>query len=269
MREQHAALPAYDLTGKVAIITGGARGIGLAIANRYASAGAEVVIVDRSAADAEAAWAALTQAGHAAHRYVVDIADLVELKAMFEAIVNDVGAVDVLVNNAGLTAGGPSLDIREEDWDRIHDVMLKGAFFCAQAAALAMKEHGGSIINMCSRTGVGGYFERALYSSAKAGLISLTYSLGVEWAAGGIRVNGIAPGEIETEVTKKQFDSGAVDRALLANRAAQRSLGTVDQIANAALFLASDESTYITAEVLTIDGGWLAWAGIEEVTGVW
>jgi NAD(P)-dependent dehydrogenase (short-subunit alcohol dehydrogenase family) len=190
-----------------------------------------------------------------------------------ERMVRDVverhGRLDILINNAGVPAGGPSEDVTEEDWDRVYGIMLKGLFFCSQAAARAMIPQGsGVIINIGSIAGVGGWAKRALYTPAKAGAISLTRSLGVEWARYGIRVVGINPGQVETALNSEMFAKGLADRETFTNRAPVRRIAAPAEIADAVVFLASDAAHGITAETLTIDGGWLAWGGIEDLVGV-
>jgi NAD(P)-dependent dehydrogenase (short-subunit alcohol dehydrogenase family) len=147
--------------------------------------------------------------------------------------------------------------------------MLKGLFLCSQAAARVMIPRGtGVIINICSIAGLGGWARRALYTPAKAGAISMTRVLGVEWAHHGIRVVGINPGQIETALNEEMFAKGLADREVFTNRAPMRRFGGPSEVADAVLFLASDDASGITAETLTLDGGWTAWGGIEELVGV-
>jgi NAD(P)-dependent dehydrogenase (short-subunit alcohol dehydrogenase family) len=147
--------------------------------------------------------------------------------------------------------------------------MVKGLFLCSQAAARVMIPRGGGvIINICSIAGMGGWAKRALYTPAKAGAISMTRVLGVEWARHGIRVVGINPGQVETALNEEVFAKGLADREVFTNRAPMRRFGQPGEIADAVRFLASDAASGITAETLTIDGGWTAWGGIEELVGV-
>lgn len=258
-----------DLAGRTAIVTGGGQGLGRAFAQALCEAGASVAIAEIDKHVGRKAAAELTAASHMADAYEVDAGD----PRQFDQLVSDVlaryGRLDILVNNAGFTSGGPSERVTEEEWDRLHRVMLRGVFFCSQIAGRVMIRQGsGSIVNICSRSGVEGYAQRAVYTSVKAGLIGLTKVLGVEWARYGVRVNGINPGEIETEKMGHAYRSGLVDVKLLADRAAMARVGTPDEVARVLTFLVSDQAAYINAEVVTVDGGWLAWGGIEDMAGV-
>jgi NAD(P)-dependent dehydrogenase (short-subunit alcohol dehydrogenase family) len=243
--------------------------MGRAFAETLAAEGAAVVIAEINPETGADAAASINGSGGAAEFHEVDIRDATAVHAMVTAVDRRHGRIDILVNNAGIPAGGPSEDVTEEEWDRVYGIMLRGLFFCSQAAARVMiPRRSGVILNICSMAGVGGWAKRALYTPAKAGAIALTQVLGVEWAQHGIRVVGINPGQIETPLNEYVFARGLADRETFTNRAPMRRFASPEEIARAVLFLVSDAASGITAEVITIDGGWLAWGGIEAPVGV-
>ena len=258
-----------SLQGRVAIVTGAGQGMGQAFARALAAAGAHVAVAELNADTGEAAAAEIRAAGHRATAYRVDVRERSRIQAMVDDLVTRHGRVDILVNNAGLAAGGPSEEVTDEQWDLVYGVMLKGLFLCSQVAGRVMIGQGsGVILNICSMAGIGGWAKRALYTPAKAGAISLTQVLGVEWAAHGVRVVGISPGQVETPLNEVVFKAGLADRETFTNRAPLRRFASPEEIADAVVFLVSDAASGITAEVITIDGGWIAWGGIEEPVGV-
>jgi NAD(P)-dependent dehydrogenase (short-subunit alcohol dehydrogenase family) len=257
------------LEGRIAIVTGAGQGMGQAFARALASAGAHVAVAELNAETGTAAAAEICDAGGSAQAYVVDVRERAQVQAMVDDLVARHGRVDILVNNAGLAAGGPSEDVTDEEWDRVYGVMLRGLFVCSQVAGRVMIGQGsGVILNICSMAGIGGWAKRALYTPAKAGAISMTQVLGVEWARHGVRVVGISPGQVETPLNEVVFKAGLADRETFTNRAPMRRFASPEEIADAVVFLVSDEASGITAEVVTIDGGWIAWGGIEEPVGV-
>jgi NAD(P)-dependent dehydrogenase (short-subunit alcohol dehydrogenase family) len=257
------------LEGRVAIVTGAGQGMGEAFARTLAGAGARVAIAEIAPGTGEAVAASIRDAGGEATAYRVDVRERADVQAMVDDLVDRYGRLDVLVNNAGLAAGGPSEDVTDEDWDRVYGVMLRGLFLCSQIAGRVMLDRAsGVIVNICSMAGIGGWAKRALYTPAKAGAIALTHVLGVEWARRGVRVVGISPGQVETPLNEVVFKAGLADRDTFTNRAPMRRFASPDEVARAVLFLASDAASGITAEVVTIDGGWLAWGGIEAPIGV-
>jgi NAD(P)-dependent dehydrogenase (short-subunit alcohol dehydrogenase family) len=244
--------------------------MGRAFAQVLAEEGATVAIAEIDPQTGRAAADEIEAEGHRARSYVVDVRDGTAIRAMVDDVVARDGKIDILVNNAGVAAGGPSEDVTEEEWDRVYGIMLAGVFRCSQAVAKAsmIPNRSGVILNICSMAGIGGWAQRALYTPAKAGAIALTQVLGVEWARYGIRVVGINPGQIETPLNEYVFERGLADRETFTNRAPMRRFADPGEIARAVRFLVSDEASYITAEVITIDGGWMAWGGIEEPIGV-
>ena len=259
-----------SLEGKAAIVTGAGQGMGRAFAQALAEDGASVTIAELSADTGRTAAEELTSEGLIARSIVTDVGDTASVEAMVDEVVQRDGRVDILVNNAGLPAGGPSEDVTDEEWERFYGVVLRGPFVCSRAVANAwmIPNRSGVILNICSMAGLGGWAQRALYTPAKAGGIALTNVLGVEWARYGIRVVGINPGQIETPLNDYVFERGLADRETFTNRAPMRRFANPEEIGRAVRFLTSDEASYITAEVVTIDGGWIAWGGIEEPVGV-
>jgi len=260
---------AGTLQGRVAIVTGAGQGMGESFAHTLAAAGAHVAVAELNTETGDAVAAAIRAAGGAATAYRVDVRDRTAIQAMVDDLVARHGRIDILVNNAGLAAGGPSEDVTDDQWDLVYGVMLRGLFLCSQIAGRVMiAQRRGVIINICSMAGIGGWAKRALYSPAKAGAITMTHVLGVEWASHGVRVVGISPGQVETPLNEVVFKAGLADRETFTNRAPMRRFADPDEIAQAVLFLAGDEASGITAETLLIDGGWIAWGGIEEAVGV-
>ncbi len=245
------------LKNQVAIITGGSRGIGMAIAKKFANEGADILIADIMKEEAEAAARELSSMGSNAGSYQLDVRDVGEIYKMVAYCEKEFGKVDILVNNAGVQKPCPSMKLSEEDFDRIMDINIKGAFFCAQAAGRSMRKNGGGkIVNMSSGNSRMVNVGRAPYCISKTGINSMTAVLGAEWAMYNIRVNAIAPGWIQTEMTKRGIALKALDEKQVFAVSPVERWGTVEEIANLACYLASDESTYIVGQVIFCDGGW-------------
>ena len=242
------------LEGKVALITGATRGIGRAIALRFAEQGANIAFTYLSSvAAAESLAGEIEALGVRAVGYASNAADFTDAHAVVENALAEFGQIDILVNNAGQTKDGLMLRMSEEQWDSIIDTNLKSAFNFIHAVTPAMaRRRSGAIINMSSVVGTNGNAGQCNYSASKAGLIGLTMSFAKEMGARGIRCNAIAPGFIATDMTDKLND--ATKEAIVSSITLGR-MGTADEIANAALFLASDMSSYITGEVLKVTGG--------------
>jgi 3-oxoacyl-[acyl-carrier protein] reductase len=239
-----------DLTGKVAFVTGGARGIGYAIAERFYGAGAHVGLTDLKGAPEAAA----TLAGRAKSLGVAsDVSNMAQLEAAVAAVESALGPIDILVNNAGITRDGLLVRMSDDDWDLVLNVNLRGTFNATKLISRGMmKRRAGRIINIASIVGLRGNAGQANYSASKAGVIGFTKSVAKELAKRNILVNAIAPGFIETELTKVL--SEAV-REELRREIPMGRLGNPDDVAKAALFLASDLADYITGQVVVVDGG--------------
>jgi 3-oxoacyl-[acyl-carrier protein] reductase len=243
-------MTSIDLTGKVAFITGSTRGIGLAIARAMHAAGAKVAIVGRNA---ERARAVAAELGERTTGVGCDVAVAEQVDAALTAAEAALGPVDVLVNNAGLTRDNILLRLTDADWEAVLDTNLKGAFHTTRSVIKGMmKRRSGRIINLTSIVGLVGNKGQANYAASKAGLIGFTKSVAKEYAGRGILANCIAPGYIETDMTSGLPDAA---KATLLQDIALGRLGRPEDVAGAALFLASDLAAYITGQVLVVDGG--------------
>lgn len=242
------------LDGKVALITGAARGIGKAVALKFAAEGADVAFTDLVInEDAQQTVAELTAFGHKVKAYASNAANFDETHAVVEQIKEDFGHIDILVNNAGITKDGLMLKMTEAQWDAVIAVNLKSAFnFIHAITPIMMRQKGGSIINMSSVVGVHGNASQCNYAASKAGLIALAKSIGQEMGRKGLRANSIAPGFIETAMTQALPEEV---RKEWMERIPLRRGGTPEDIANVATFLASDMSSYVTGQVIQVDGG--------------
>jgi 3-oxoacyl-[acyl-carrier protein] reductase len=239
-----------DLTGKAAFVTGSTRGIGLAIARAFHRAGAKVTIVGR---DAERARTIAEELGERTAGVGCDVALAAQVEAALAAAESALGPVDILVNNAGLTRDNILLRLGDDDWDAVLDANLKGAFHTTRAVIKGMmKRRTGRIINITSIVGLVGNKGQANYAASKAGLIGFTKSVAKEYAGRGILANCIAPGYIDTDMTSGLPDAA---KATLLQGIALGRLGRPEDVAGAALFLASDLAAYITGQVLVVDGG--------------
>lgn len=241
------------LSNQVAVVTGAGRGIGRAIALKFAGAGADVVCVSRTAENSQKAADEVRAAGRKAWAHSVDVADSKAVAIAAEKIVEDAGRVDILVNNAGVTRDGLLMRMSEEDWDAVLNTNLRGAFSFTKAFSRTfLKQRSGRIINISSVIGLIGNAGQCNYAASKAALIGFTKSVARELASRGITVNAIAPGFIETDMTAGM---GEKVKDELLKKIPLNALGKAEDIAEAALFLASPGGRYITGQVLTVDGG--------------
>lgn len=251
----------FNLTGKVAVVTGARRGMGKADALALSRQGATVVVADLNCAECEDVAEIIRKEGGEALALELDVSNKKQVDEVFDAVVEKYGRVDILVNNAGIYQSKPVLDISEEEWRRMIDIDLTGAFWCAQRASREMaKNKWGRIINIASISsgGVGvGVSGSVHYTSAKGGIIGMTEALAVDVASMGILVNAIAPGGIDTPMANPEGKSRKEMDAIMANVPLKR-IGTPEEVAAAVVFLASDEASYITGTTLYVDGGWLA-----------
>ncbi len=249
-----------NLEGKVAIVTGAARGIGAAIARRLAAAGASVAICDLKAEWCDETVKALEELGVKAKGYGVNVAASAEVDACVKAVLADFGKVDIMVNNAGITKDGLLMRMSDDDWDAVIDVNLKGTFLFTRAVARPMMKNkapdgtqlGGSIINIASVVGIMGNAGQANYTASKGGVIALTKTTAKELGSRNIRCNAVAPGFIQSKMTDVLPED--VRKAYMETIPLKR-FGTVDDIAKAVAWLAGDESAYVTGQVVSVNGG--------------
>lgn len=242
------------LTGKTALITGAARGIGKALAIKFAQEGAQIAFTDLVIDEnGKATEQEIAQLGVKVKGYASNAADFTQTAEVVKQVMEDFGRIDILVNNAGITKDGLMLKMSEAQWDVVINVNLKSAFnFIHACTPIMMRQRGGSIINMSSVVGVHGNAAQCNYAASKAGLIALAKSIGQEMGSRGIRANAIAPGFIDTPMTQALPEN---IRAEWIKKIPLRRGGTVEDIANVATFLASDLSSYVTGQVIQVDGG--------------
>lgn len=251
----------HSLAGRTALVTGAARGIGAAVAEALARAGARVSLADSDAGALEARGAQLAQmtgrdVGHL-HLAALDVRDSAAVRAWVAEVGDRWGSVDVLVNNAGVQHNQAAEDLSDADWQRVLDIDLSGAFYCSREAGKAMLEQGrGVILNIASIAARFGMPRRLPYVVSKAGIVALTHGLATEWADRGIRVNAIGPGYVETDLVRHAFEQGHIDRDAIVAKIPMGRLAEPRSIADVAVFLASDAADYITGQVLYVDGGY-------------
>jgi len=250
-----------DLKGKIAIVTGARRGMGRSHVLKLAEAGAKVVVSDISQEECQLVVDELKKTGGEGLAVKCDISKKAEVEEMVKKTVEKFGKVDILVNNAGICQFKSFLELTEEEWDRTLDINLKGYFLCAQAAAKEMvKQKSGVIINIAyvamGQQGIG-FPNIAHYCASKGGIVGMTEALAVELAPYNIRINSISPGMIETPMIDPVTKDPKMKEAILA-RVPMRRVGKPEEVSNLVLFLASDQSSYMTGSTVVIDGGWLA-----------
>jgi 3-oxoacyl-[acyl-carrier protein] reductase len=244
-----------SLNGKIALITGGAQGIGRFISEELAGQGAHVVLGDINHEGAEKTAAEIRVSGGKASAVRIDISSSTDVQGVFDSILKEYKPVDILVNNAGITRDGLLVRMKEVDWDKVLNINLKGSFLCSQQAAKQMmKQKSGSIVNIASIVGVMGNFGQANYSASKSGLIGFTKTLAREVAPRGIRANAVAPGFIDTEMTRVLEESV---RSKLIEQIPLARLGEPEDIARCVSFLVSENASYITGQVINVNGGML------------
>jgi len=244
-----------DLEGKCAVVTGGGRGIGKAICLKLASLGADIGAVDILKSEAAATAAEVEALGRKAVAVACDVSSPSEVQAMFGEVSGALGGVHILINNAGITRDNLMMRMSDEDWKKVIDVNLSGAFNCCrEASKYFIKQRFGRVVNVSSVVGLMGNAGQANYSASKAGIIGLTKSLAKELATRGVTANAVAPGYVDTEMTRAISEQA---RSKLVSLIPVARLGKVDDVANVVAFLVSDGADYITGQVINVDGGML------------
>ena len=249
----------FDLTGKIAVVTGAGRGIGRACALALAQAGADVALVARSRKELDAVAEEISGLGRTAVVRPQDVTRVSELQGLMENLAAAMGGLDILVNNAGINIPQEALEVTPEAWDQIMEINLKAAFFTAQAAGRVMirQGRGGRIINMTSQTGTVALVKRSAYCASKAGLNLVTKVLAVEWGKHNILVNAVAPTFIETEFSRGFLADPLFREYALSKNLLQR-FGTAEDVTGAIVYLASPAASLITGHILAVDAGWTA-----------
>ena len=240
----------------MAIVTGSSRGMGKATALKLASLGAEVVINGTKLETAKIVSDEIKSIGRESIAIQADVSNSKQVKTMFDSVIRKFGKIDILVNNAGIVTMGPFVEMEEKQWDKLISIDLKGVFLCSREAAKHMiKEKYGRIVNIASVAGIMGFAGLAHYCSAKAAVINFTKEISMELAPHGINVNAVAPGAIDTDMTKDIKNNDQMVKAMITRIPIGR-FGRPEEIAAAVVFLASDEASYVTGTTLVVDGGW-------------
>ena len=254
-----SVLDKFRIDGKVALVTGGSRGLGRTMAMALAEAGADVAITGRTKESGEQTAAEIAKAtGRRCQVYQADVTIAADVERLAGAVEGDYGRVDILVNNAGTNIRGAIEQLTEADWDAVVDTNLKGPFLCARAIGPGMVRRGwGRVINLGSVLGVIALAGRAPYASSKAGIINLTRVLALEWAGTGVTANAICPGAFGTEMNRQLLDD-PVKYQEFVKRIPMGRWGEPEELGGAVVFLASDAATYVTGSALFVDGGWTA-----------
>ena len=250
-------LDSFRLDGKVALVTGGARGLGRTMAIALAEAGADIALSGRTAAACEETAAEISQAtGRRARGFAADVTKLADVEKLVADIEAEFGRLDILVNNAGINIRGPINQLTEADWDAVIDTNLKGPFLCARAVGPGMVKRGwGRVISLASVLGKIALPGRAPYASSKAGVINLTRVLALEWAGTGVTANAICPGAFATEMNRQLLDDPVKYKEFV-SRIPMGRWGDLDEMAGIVVFLASPASSYVTGAAISVDGGW-------------
>jgi NAD(P)-dependent dehydrogenase (short-subunit alcohol dehydrogenase family) len=254
-----SVLDSFRLDGKIALVTGGARGLGLTMATALAEAGADVALSGRSLAPAEEAAAKITAAtGRRAKAFAADVTVAADVDRLVTSVEKELGPIDILVNNAGVNIRGNVEQLSEADWDTVIDTNLKGPFLCARAIGPGMVKRGwGRVINLSSIMGFVALGGRAPYASSKAGVMNLTRVLALEWAGTGVTANAICPGPFATEMNLPLLND-PVKYQEFVKKIPMGRWGELDELAGAVVFLASKSASFITGTSLFVDGGWTA-----------
>jgi NAD(P)-dependent dehydrogenase (short-subunit alcohol dehydrogenase family) len=256
---QKSVLDRFRIDGKVALVTGGARGLGRTMAVALAEAGADIALAGRSKDTCqEAADGIASATGRKARGFAADVTKIADVEQLAEDVEQEFGQIDILVNNAGINIRGPIQQLTEADWDAVIDTNLKGPFLCARAFGPRMVSRGwGRVINLGSVMGVIALPGRAPYAASKAGIINLTRVLALEWAGTGVTANAICPGAFGTDMNRPLMDDPVKYKEFVAQIPMGR-WGELEELTGAVVFLASEASSYVTGTPLFVDGGWIA-----------
>jgi NAD(P)-dependent dehydrogenase (short-subunit alcohol dehydrogenase family) len=256
-------MKALELSGRVAVVVGGTSGIGRAIALGFAEAGADVVVSGRREELIDSVAKEIEAKGRRSVRQPADVANRASLETLRDRVVAELGKVDILVNSAGTTKRRPTLDVGEDEWNTIMETNLTGTLRACQVFGRHMIERGyGRIINIASLSSFVALYEVAAYAASKAAVASLTKSLAIEWSSKGVKVNAIEPGVFKTDLNTALLDGTDRGREFLL-RTPMKRFGKVEELAGAAVFLASDAASFVNGEVLAVDGGFLA-SGVNQ-----
>ncbi len=250
----------FDLSGKIAIVTGGNQGIGLAISRGLATAGATIVIANRRPVEGQTAAESLEKEGLNAVAIPTDVSDESSIAALVSKVISDFGTIDILVNNAGVIVRKPAEDISSEEWDYIMNINLKGVFFCCQLVGREMiRRRKGKIINISSDASQRAMPERSVYAASKAGVSHLTRCLALEWAKYNINVNAIGPGPTITPLNKKYYEEHPEKLEQTIQSLPIGRMGDTSDYVGAAIFLASEASNFVIGQTLLVEGGSTIW----------
>jgi NAD(P)-dependent dehydrogenase (short-subunit alcohol dehydrogenase family) len=249
----------FDLSGRVAVVTGSTRGIGRSLAQGLACQGADLVVTSRNQQDCDVAAGEIRALGRAVLAKSCDVTDLRSVRGLAEAVLAEFGKVDILVNNAGTALTKPAEDLDEEDWDRVMDVDLKGVFLCSTVFGRHMiARRAGKIVNIASMLGLVGDKQILPYCAAKGGVVQMTRALALEWARYNIQVNALCPGYVKTAMNEADITGNEKIYSHIIGKTPMRRLGEVDELIGPLVFLASDASSFMTGQMLVVDGGWTA-----------
>lgn len=254
-----AAEKLYSLENKVAVVTGGGRGLGKAFCKGLAEFGAKVAVLDINEESCQAVADEIRADGGEAAGFRLDVSNTADIEKCMKAVACHFGGINVLVNNAGVVSRAPALELEEADWDRVMDINVKGTYFCAREAAKCMiPQYGGKIINIASISSYRGIANRSVYCISKGAILQVTRVLAIEWAPYNIHVNAIAPSYLDTPLTQPLYAQDKEFYAYIMRKTPFKRIAKPEELIGGLIYLASDSSDMVTGEIMAIDGGWLA-----------